>query len=142
MMQWARLIQAAILGGLLATAMQTSALAEKSSASGVKAGVAAYRAGDDGAAWRLLKPAADDGTPKAQRYLAYLMLDGRAPKGDEANFEAGVALLKQAAIAGDYAALIRLEDLRRRQLAHSPGLDDMIEIETARAEQGDPVAAW
>ncbi len=103
-------------------------------------GVAAYRAGDHDAARPLLSAAADDGAVKAKRYLAYIMLDGETPKEDD--LLSGVALLKEAALEGDYAALIRLENLRRERLAHSPTLDDMIALEEARAEDGDPVAAW
>jgi TPR repeat protein len=108
----------------------------------VNSGVAAYRAGDYGRAWRLLETGAKSGEAKAQRYLGYIILDGKAPAAEAADFFAGVALLKRAAVAGDYAALIRLEDLRRQHLAHSPSLEDMIEIESARAAKGDPVAAW
>lgn len=112
-----------------------------SSASGVNDGVAAYRAGEMAAAWTLLSAAADSDAT-AKRYLAYIILDGQAPRGEDADLFRGVGLLKEAAIAGDYAALIRLENLRRQRLAHSPSLDDVIAVETARAEKGDPVAAW
>ncbi|PQA88606.1 sel1 repeat family protein [Hyphococcus luteus] len=112
------------------------------SASGLTDGIAAYRAGDVETAWPLLAAASEDGAIKAKRYLAYIMLDGETPKGREADLFKGVALLKEAALAGDYAALIRLENLRRKHLAHSPSLDDMIAIEEARAEEGDPVVAW
>lgn len=114
----------------------------QSSASELNDGVAAYRAGDFDAAWSLLSAASDEGAVKAKRYLAYMLLDGQTLKGEEAGLFKGVALLKEAAIEGDYAALIRLENLRRRALAYSPSLDDMIAIETARGEKGDPVAAW
>lgn len=137
MMQWAKLIQAAVFCAVLMGAAFAS-----SSVHDVKEGVSAYRAGDDETAWRLLKPAAEEGETKAQRYLAYMLLDGRTPARDTADLFAGVALLKQAAAAGDYAALIRLEDLRRQRLAHSPSLADMIAIERRRAEAGDPVSAW
>ena len=114
----------------------------QSSVSVVNDGVAAYRAGDKATAWPLFEAAASKGDLKAKRYLAYIILDGAAPAAAGKDLFAGVALLKEGAIAGDYAALIRLEDLRRQRLAHSPSLGDMIEIETARAEAGDPVAAW
>ncbi len=105
-------------------------------------GVAAYRAGDFEAAWRLLEAVALTGGAKAQRYLGYIILDGQAPQDEQTGPGEGVALLKRAALSGDYAALIRLEDLRRQGLAHSPSLADMIAIETVRADGGDPVAAW
>lgn len=92
--------------------------------------------------WRALKSGAEAGDAKAQRRLASMILDRQVPKGERADPFAGVELLKQAARAGDYAALLRLEDLRQRRLAHSPSLADMIAIETARAEAGDPVAAF
>lgn len=128
------------LAAALSIAM-TGGAAAGSSASGLNDGVAAYRAGDMASAWTLLSETADrDAT--AKRYLAYIILDGDAPKGEEADIFRGVDLLKEAAIEGDYAALIRLENLRRQRLAHSPSLDDMIAVETARAKKGDPVAAW
>lgn len=114
----------------------------QSSASVVNDGVAAYRAGDKIAAWPIFEEAASKGDLKAKRYLAYIILEDAAPAAAGATFFDGVALLKEAAIAGDFAALIRLEDLRRQRLAHSPSLGDMIEIEKARAQAGDPVAAW
>lgn len=142
MMHWMKSIQRAIFLAIASCGLVTGAAFANSSVSDIKEGVSAYRSGDAASAWRLLKPAADRGALKAQRYLAYIMLDGRAPEGTDADFHAGVALLKNAAMAGDYAALLRLEDLRRQHLAHSPTLDDMIEVEIARAERGDPVAAW
>lgn len=118
-----------------------SGVSAGSSVSGVNDGVAAYRAGEMATAWTLLSKTAD-GDATAKRYLAYIILDGETPKGAEADLFRGVELLKEAAMDGDYAALIRLENLRRQRLAHSPSLDDMIVVETARAEKGDPVAAW
>lgn len=114
----------------------------QSSVSTVNKGVAAYRAGDVSAAWTFLAGAASQGDVKAKRYLAYIVLDGDAPVEAELDLYDAVALLKEAAIAGDYTSLIRLEDLRRQQLAHSPSLDDMIAVEVSRAKAGDPVAAW
>lgn len=116
-------------------------VAAASSASGVNDGVAAYRAGEMATAWALLSETAEEDAT-AKRYLAYIILDGETPRGEKSDLFRGVELLKEAAMEGDYAALIRLENLRRQRLAHSPSLDDMIAIETARAEKGDPVAAW
>ncbi len=130
-----------LLPALLTFAVITGASAQ-SSVSGVNDGVAHYRAGDAAAAWMLLEPAAAEGDVKAKRYIAYIILDGDAPAAAGVDFFDGATLLKEAAMAGDYAALVRLEDLRRQQLAHSPSLDDMIAVETARAQAGDPVAAW
>ncbi|MEX6632442.1 tetratricopeptide repeat protein [Hyphococcus lacteus] len=118
-----------------ATNSQTISLSEA-----IQEGVRAYRLGDFPTATALLTVGADAGEPKAQRYLGYMLIEGEAASAE--NLLGGVQLLKQAARAGDYAALIRLEDLRRKELAHSPTLKDMIEIETVRAESGDPVAAW
>ncbi|WP_411816499.1 tetratricopeptide repeat protein [Hyphococcus sp. DH-69] len=106
----------------------------------IRLGVRAYRAGDFETATNYLEKAAIAGEVKAQRYLGYVLLEG--PQATPGKLRSGVELLKNAAIAGDYASLIRLEDLRRKGLAHSPTMDDMVEIETARAENGDPVAAW
>ncbi len=130
-----------VLAALLSLSMVNGASAQ-SSASGLTDGVAAYRAGDFAAARPLLTAAADAGAVTAKRYLAYILLDDKTPAGDGEALFKGVALLKEAAIAGDYAALIRLENLRRRGLAHSPSLEDIVAVETARAENGDPVAAW
>ena len=121
-------------------AFTVNAAFAQSSVSDINAGIAAYRAGDHAAARQLLEPAADRGEAKALRYLAYIMLEGAAP--DETALTGGVDYLKQAAMAGDYVALVRLEDLRREGLTHSPSLDDMVEIESTRAADGDPVAAW
>ncbi|WP_428406897.1 hypothetical protein [Hyphococcus sp.] len=130
-----------LVPALLSFAVISGASAQ-SSVSGVNDGVAEYRAGNAAAAWTLLEPAAAEGDTKAKRYLAYIILDGDAPADARVDFFDGTALLKEAAMAGDYAALVRLEDLRRQQLAHSPSLGDMIAVETARADAGDPVAAW
>ena len=130
-----------VLAALFSVALVNDAKAQ-SSVPGINDGVAAYRAGDIATALPLFEAGALKGDPKAKRYLAYIILDGEAHHGVQADLFAGVALLKEAAIAGDYAALIRLEDLRVRGLAHSPSLDDMIAVERARAERGDPVAAW
>lgn len=121
---------------------QSDSISAKSNQkSNIDLGVAAYRAGEYDVSWRLLQPVAAKGETKAQRYLGYIILDGKAPSGKSDLFS-GVALLKKAALAGDYVALVRLEQLRRSGLAHAPSLEDMIDIEIARAENGDPVAAW
>ncbi|GJL92164.1 hypothetical protein [Hyphococcus sp.] len=114
----------------------------QSSVSGINDGVSAYRAGDYTAAWSLLEAGANEGSAKAQRYLGYILLEGHAPAAAKMDQFAGVELLKRAALAGDNVALVRLEDLRRKGLAHSPSLEDMIAIETFRAGNGDPVSAW
>jgi TPR repeat protein len=119
-----------------------AAAAAQSSVSGINTQTVSHRSENGEAAWRALKTGAQAGDAKAQRRLAAMILDRDVPQGEAADPFAGVDLLKQAARAGDYAALIRLEDLRQRRLVHSPSLADMIEIETARAEAGDPVAAW
>ncbi len=116
--------------------------AANTSVSGLDDGVRAYRAGEFDAAWRLLAAEAEKGAPAAKRYLGYIILAGETPEGTRTDLYKGVALLREAALAGDYVALVRLEELRRRRLAHSPGLEDIIAIETALGESGDPVAAW
>lgn len=131
-----------ILAALLAALAMVSAAYGQNQSADVRNGVAAYRAGDDATAWQLLQAGADGGSTKAQRYLAYLILEGRAPELLKIDVGAGVEWLKRAAKAGDYAALVRLEDLRREHLAHSPSLQDLVDIEIARAERGDPVSAW
>lgn len=118
-----------------ATNPQTIPLSEA-----IQEGVRAYRLGDFPTATALLTAGAEAGEAKAQRYLGYMMIEDETASVEK--LLGGVQLLKQAARAGDYAALIRLEDLRRKGLAHSPTLEDMIEIEMVRAESGDPVAAW
>lgn len=128
-----------VLAAALSMAFASAAPAA-SSAPGSIEGVAAYRAGDFDSAWTLLSRAAEEDVT-AKRYLAYIILDHKAPK-KEADLYRGVALLREAAVAGDYAALVRLENLRRQRLAHSPSLADIVAVETALAEKGDPVAAW
>lgn len=118
-----------------------TAAAAETSASRVSAGIAAYRAGDYAKAWELLTPASAEGDMRAKRYLGNIIIAGKAPV-DEADPQTGVEYLKDAARAGDYAALIQLEDLRLAGGAYAPSLDDMISIEIARAENGDPVTAW
>ena len=103
-------------------------------------GIAAYRAGDIQTAKDLLTPIAHQGDARAQRYVAYIHLDTNAKLDFDP--ERGVKLLSQAAREGDYAALIKLEELRQKGLAFSPSLDDLIDIEEHRAEKGDPVLAW
>lgn len=111
-------------------------------AAGVDKGVAAYRSGDYAAAWELLQPAAAKNEPSAQRYLGLMILKGAGEDAVRAGLEEGAALLMKAARAGDNLALITLEDLRRRGLAHSPSVADIISIEVERAENGDPISAW
>lgn len=111
-------------------------------AAGVDEGGAAYRAGDYETAWKILAPAAQNGDRRAKRYLGYMLLENVSPNASAEGLHEGVALLADAARAGDNLALVRLETLRRRALAHSPSLDDIVAIETARAEQGDPITAW
>lgn len=109
-------------------------------AAALLAAAGAARAESDAAAPAVAVPApgaaaSEDESPRALRRAGRARLDA----GETA---AGVALLRQAALAGDYPALIALERLRRAGGPHAPSLADMIAIETARAEAGDPVAAW
>ena len=111
-------------------------------AASVEEGREAYRAGDYQTAWTILASAADGGDPIAKRYLGYMLLKSVAPHASAGDLHDGVALLLDAARAGDNLALVRLEELRRRALAHSPSFADIVAVETARAAQGDPVTAW
>lgn len=111
-------------------------------ASQIDDGIEAYRAGDFANAWRMLQPIAAAGDAKAQRYLGYILVSGNPPAEANGDARAGVDLLTQAALAGDYASLIKLEQMRRAGEQHAPKLSDIIAIETARAEEGDPVTAW
>lgn len=127
---------------MFAALLVATAASAQSSVLIIKDGVSAYHAGDFAKAWDFLKAGADDGSAKAQRYLGYIILENHAPAEERADLFVGVELLKMAALSGDYAALVRLEDLRRQRLTHSPSLQDMIDIEIARAGDGDPVSAW
>ncbi len=118
------------------------ATAEPAAMGDLSYAVSAYRAGDYGAAWDLSRPAAAAGDLRAKRYVAYMLIEGETPARKADDPLKGVELLIEAARAGDNAALIRLEELRQSGLAHAPSLDDIIGVEIARAENGDPVTAW
>jgi TPR repeat protein len=105
-------------------------------------GVNAFRAGDYINAWRVLQPIAASGDAKAQRYAGKILITADLPDQIAGDERAGVAYLTRAALAGDYAALVELENLRLAGKEFAPTLDDMIALETARAEAGDPVTAW
>ncbi|MBB5517413.1 SEL1-like repeat protein [Amphiplicatus metriothermophilus] len=94
------------------------------------------RAGSDAAAVPVPAPAAgEDGSPRALRKAGLALLAENEPAR-------AVYLLRRAALDGDYPALVALERLRRAGGPNAPSLADMIAIETALAEAGDPVAAW
>jgi len=110
----------------------------------VEDGVAAYRAGEDARAWEVLAPRAAAGDPRARRYLARMLVDGRAPVecapaacGAEAS-----RLLLLAARDGDTNALILLEEMRAEARPGAPSEADIVAVERARAEAGDPHMAW
>lgn len=105
-------------------------------------GIAAYRSGDYASAWRALVPMADAGDVKAQRYLGYILVSGNSPLEADDEQRSGVEILTEAALAGDYASLIKLENMRRAGGEQAPSLSDIIAIEITRAEAGDPVTAW
>jgi len=107
---------------------------------GPSAGIAAFKAGDLRRAKDLLTPIALAGDVRAKRYIAYILLD----TGLAADFnpDRAVELLDEAARQGDYAALIKLETLRREGLAYAPTLQDIIDVEIDRGKAGDPVVAW
>lgn len=129
-------------GAGIAQATDYSTLAETPSPtlSASADGVAAYRARRFDEALALLAPLADAGDVRALRYVGLALTED--PAATPAALKNGVARLEEAARAGDYLALIRLEDLRRTGLAHAPALADIIAIEKARAGAGDPVTAW
>ncbi len=104
--------------------------------------IAAFRAGDYENAWRMLQPVAAAGDVKAQRYLGHLLVSNKLPGAAKNSTASGVALLKTAALAGDYVSLIKLENMRRADEHHAPSVEDIVLIEKALAENGDPVTAW
>ncbi|MEL7488742.1 MAG: hypothetical protein AAGJ87_16190 [Pseudomonadota bacterium] len=113
-----------------------------------ESGVAAYRAKDYEKAWALLTPLAERGHFRAQRYLAFMLIDGAAPidcddrKRAQSCGEEAVALLADAAGRGDNNALIVLETMRAAGASYAPADDAIIAIELKRARRGDPMTAW
>ncbi len=94
--------------------------------------------------WEALSSLARSGDARAQRRAALMLLDGTAPAPcvrSGCDEEAG-AYLKKAARQGDMIALVTLERLRRAGGPSAPSLAEIVAIETERAEEGDPVAAW
>lgn len=109
----------------------------------LKAGIAAYRTGKDEAAWAHLLPLANQRVVKAERYVAMMLLDNRAPQNGEleAQRQRAVAHLLSAARSGDTHSLIRLEALRAERPNEALS-KEIIAIEKARAQSGDVVLAW
>jgi TPR repeat protein len=56
--------------------------------------------------------------------------------------EAAVRAMIEAARGGSNVALIELEQMRRAGAVNAPRLADIVAIEKARAENGDPMTAW
>lgn len=114
-----------------------------------EAGVSAYRAKDYGAAWAALEPLAQKGHYRAQRYVAFMLMQGNAPF-DCAALEGGPddcalrasRLMIDAARRGDNNALIVLEGMRAGGAPHAPSDAQMVALETERALNGDPLTAW
>ncbi|MEO0879250.1 MAG: hypothetical protein AAFY22_06000 [Pseudomonadota bacterium] len=139
---WALLLAGAIV---LASGCATADLAGAPSAEGVSL----YRAKNYEAAWSALKPLADKGHYRAQRYVAFMLMQGNAPF-DCAALEDGpddcgrraTALMMDAARRGDNNALIVLEGMRAGGAPQAPSDADMVALETARSERGDPMTAW
>lgn len=106
-------------------------------------GVAAYRLREYERAWMLLSPLATKGHYRAQRYLAFMLLEGNAPIdcGDACASRA-VDLLIDAASRGDNNSIIVLEGMRASGQSYAPSDPRMLEIERLRADRGDPVMAW
>ncbi len=107
-------------------------------------GVQAYRDKDYEKAWTLLKPLADRGVYRAQRYVAFMLLQGNAPIVCEETECAKQAknLLLDAARRGDNNALIVLEAMRANGDSYAPSEEEIITVELERAKKGDPMTAW
>lgn len=131
-----------LLVGLLSfcAACTSSDIASAPSEDGVKA----YRDKDYERAWALLTPLASDGHYRAQRYMAFMLLEGNAPVEcipDNCATEA-VKLLLDAANRGDNNAFIVLEAMIASDAEYAPNEAQMIAIERKRAAEGDPMTAW
>ena len=109
-----------------------------------EAGVEAYRAKDYQTAWTLLQPLAARGHFRAQRYLAFMLIEGNAPVACDAGGcgAQAVELLSDAASRGDNNALIVLEAMRASDPPYAPDDEAIIAIETKRARRGDAMTAW
>jgi len=131
-----------LLAGLLlfCSACVSSEISSTPSEQGVKA----YRDKDYQRAWSLLTPLASDGYYRAQRYMAFMLLEGNAPVEcipDTCAAEA-VKLLLDGAKRGDNNAFIVLEAMIASDVGYAPTDAQMIEIERKRAAEGDPMTAW
>ena len=131
-----------ILAGLfvLCAACASSEISSAPSEEGVKA----YRDKDYDRAWALLMPLASDGYYRAQRYMAFMLLEGNAPvecMPDSCAIEA-VKLLLDAANRGDNNAFIVLEAMIASKADYAPSEAQMVAIERKRASEGDPMTAW
>lgn len=119
--------------------------AEQGIAKSVEDGVQAYRAKDFGRAWGVLKPLADQGVMRAQRYAARMLLEGTALSDctQASCASQAIAFLTDAARRGDNNALLVLEGMRTKGAPYAPSLNDIIAIERARVDElGDPLTAW
>jgi len=106
-------------------------------------GVMAYRAKDYDLAWALLTPLAESGHYRAQRYMAFMLLQGNAPiECAEVCPTKAVGLLLDSARRGDNNSLIVLEGMRASGQTYAPTDLQIFKIEEERAEKGDPVMAW
>lgn len=106
-------------------------------------GVSAYRAKDYKTAWATLAPLVEKGHFRAQRYAAFMLLEGNAPVdcADTCATQA-VDLLLDSARRGDNNALIVLEGMLASNQSYAPKQEQIIMLEQARAKRGDPVMAW
>lgn len=86
-----------------------------------------------------VEPGAPETPGRTERRPALAALEPGAP---DSGRSAAITRLVSAARAGDDLALIRLEQLRRSGEPGAPSLDEIIAIEIARAEKGDPMTAW
>ncbi|MEL7492150.1 MAG: hypothetical protein AAGJ73_15685 [Pseudomonadota bacterium] len=125
---------------LLASSCTTAEIASAPSEEGVRA----YRDKDYETAWGMLAPLAAKGHYRAQRYQAFMLLEGNAPIecGPEGCERQAVALLLDGARRGDNNSLIVLEAMRASDASYAPTDADLLAIELERAGTGDPMTAW
>ncbi|MEE2693032.1 MAG: hypothetical protein VX640_15990 [Pseudomonadota bacterium] len=120
-----------------------AATAELASAAETVTPVSLKTTGPD-AEWADLHARAAAGDARAQRRVALMLLKQAAPvrcAADECAADA-VDYLKRAARGGDTVALVTLEKMRAEEAAHAPSVEDIVAIETERAERGDKMTAW
>jgi TPR repeat protein len=107
------------------------------------AGIMAFKDGSDDMAWAMLLPIAEQRVAKAERYIAIMLSEDRAPE----NYDAGtrqrltIEYFLKAAQSGDNYSLVRLEALREATPSQTL-TEQIIAVEKARATAGDAMLAW